>query len=345
MKKFMRIILAIMLIANFLVPVKVKAEESNIIQEATELLNSALSHNELFNLPNVENKNIYISNPISLYKKESNDEYSLFEDKEYYLIYTDDEFIAGLVAIYENDEIASIIFNVSLAELFNKYNIKNEEFIFAIQDDEYTLEVIDASQNTGLLQNEIYSISKLSNINLSSSYIQARSSGRVLDIDYVPQGIYNTCWAASALAVGWYYYPDKCSDYTAATMSDAMGISKYQGASMSETREILSTYFNITTTHISTTMDKGTIINHINNSRPIIIGYRITPAEDSSVSVAKGHMVVLAGFRVSASSSTVNYYFRDSKTSSFVIVSSTTFPNTYEFEGVTLKWKEACYKN
>lgn len=57
-------------------------------------------------------------------------------------------------------------------------------------------------------------------------------------------------------------------------------------------------------------------------------------------------MVVLAGYDVSTSSSTVKYYFRDSnpETSSYIIVSSSTYPSTYEYSGATLKWKEACYR-
>lgn len=344
MKKILYFILTIILTLSSANPIK--AIESEIIQSATELLNSALSHNELFNLPDLSNKEICLSSPIKIYQKDLANNYLPIKNKEYYLIYTDDAFVAEIVVMYENNEIISTTFNTSLAQLFNEENIKNDSFILTTRNEKYAIEQVNSLEKINAPQNIIHKISAIASIGLSSSYANQPRSGRVLNIPYESQGIYNTCWAASALVVGWYYYPNKQPNLTPYQIAQEMGISGFAGGNMSDTQQALEEYFGIEAEYVPGTLGKGTIINMINQGKPIIVGYRKTVAEDPTLERSLGHMVVLAGYDVSTSSSTVKYYFRDSdsESSSYVIVRSNTFPSEYEYSGITLNWKNACYR-
>lgn len=68
MKKLFKLLLVLSLFLGFSIPTK--ANDNEIIQTATELLSDALNHNEYFNIPDISEKNIYISNPIEHYRKD-----------------------------------------------------------------------------------------------------------------------------------------------------------------------------------------------------------------------------------------------------------------------------------
>ena len=252
MKRIFILILSVFLLVCCITPIN--ANDSIIVHEATELLNSAFMHNDLFSLPDVSNQDIFLSNPLKLYKKLNEDDYILIDNKEYYLIYTDDTYIAEIVVIYENDKIVSTTFNTSLANKFNYEKIKDDEFTFTLQDNEYIIEKTNST--VGSTNNIINKVTKMSNIYLSNSYTIQPRSGRVLNLNYISQGIYNTCWAASALVVGWYYKGTNI-ELTPYEIAQDMGISAFAGASMSKTQDVLLDYFGINTTVTSSALDKS----------------------------------------------------------------------------------------
>lgn len=333
MKKYLRLLLAIVLMFGWSMPIK--AEENTVVQEATELLNSALSQNELFQISNFAKGNVYLSNPIKYSKKDSAGNYVVDSVNEYYLIYTDNSYIAGMIVTYdENHSIISTTFDTSVATPFNKYNIEKDNFVFTSKQNEYVLEVVGQSQKVDISSEAIQSISKLSNI--YPSYNSSTRSGRVLNLTFVQQDAgHNSCWACAALSFGWYYYPNKCVGWDEIDIMSGTGGSAL-GGNISTTKKALSLHFGISATHTTSVISKSTIINNINNGKPMIVGYK--------PSSGMGHIVILAGYDSTTSSSSVKYYFRDSLQSTYKIVSSTTSPTTYVSSGVTMSWADALYK-
>ena len=148
---------------------------------------------------------------------------------------------------------------------------------------------------------------------------------------------FNTCWACAALSFGWYFYPNKCANWDAIDVCSVSEGTPY-GGTIIHTKDFLTDYFQINTTRTTQVLSKGTIINHINNSRPIIVGYK--------PSTGMGHIVILAGYEANTENSTVKYYFRDSMSTTYTIVRSTTSPTTYPYAGTTnMNWTEALYKS
>ena len=336
MKRLLRLFLTVVLIISTLVPIKA-TNESEILEYAINYLNSALAHKELFDLPDLSNENIYISNPIKHCSVNSHGEYSLMENYEIYLIYTDDEFIGGMVVAYENNQIIATSFNIFLAELFNENQLAEHDFILIGKDGKYSVEIIKEDEINELNREFVYNVACYSDLYLTTSYNIQPRSGRVLNISYVAQ-VGNTCWAASALALAWYYYPNTNTEYTPTSVATMYNLTTDDYGTMNHTWVFLDQEFNINCTRTTTVMDKGTIINHINNSRPIIVGYLPTGS-------GAGHMVVLSGYDVNTSNSSVNYYFRDSNYSTFQIVTSSSSPNALIYAGSpTLYWAEAIYK-
>lgn len=333
MKKYLRLLLSIILIFGLCMPIK--AEESTVVQEATELLNSALSRNELFGISNLSKNNVYLSNPIKYSKKDSTAEYILDTVNEYYLVYTDDSYIAGIIVTYdENHQIISTTFDTSVAMPFNKHDIENDSFVFTSNQNEYALEIVDQSQKVDFPREAIQSISKLTNI--YPSYSSATRSGRVLNLAFVEQDSgHNSCWACAALSFGWYYYPNKCVGWDEIDVMSGTGGSAL-GGNIATTKNALSLHFGISAIHTTSVISKSTIINNINTGKPMIVGYRPTSG--------MGHIVILAGYDATTSSSSVKYYFRDSLQSTYKIVSSTSSPTTYVSGGVTMNWADALYK-
>ena len=252
----------------------------------------------------------------------------------YYLLYTNNKFIAEVIVVYNNQEIVSATLSIDLVEKLNISSVKNSEFILTVTDNEYVFQTVESNEKLNLSSNVLNKLTKLDTIYISNNN-QTRS-GRVLDLTYVAQPAnYMTCWACAALSYGWFYYPNKCSNYDPI---DVCNVSKGTplGGTIDHTKIFLEDYFDISMVKTTTVLSKSTIINYINTSKPIIVGYK--------PSSGMRHIVILAGYDASSTSSEVNYYFRDSYYSTYQIVNSTSSPSTYVSKGVSMTWSDTLYK-
>lgn len=337
----------------------IKAEEpaTNVTEIVEDLLTSALKNNSYFNLPDLMNQEIYVCSPISPFLLSDN-QIKRQEDIEYYLLCTQDKYIACIVLCYNNDVLVSASLNTDISSMLEDSNLNLQAFsLIASGGDLYiktSSEVIIANKNCNeedatvfnqddiLLELESFDIELceidvLETIDTSNFNIASPRSSTVLDVPYVSQNNYNICWAAAAAALGRYYTGSTYAQYSAYDLASMVGVGN-QGAGIDKSMQILSSIFKINTTYTSSMLTSGTIVNYINMRKPILVGFSNSK---------EGHMVVLCGYDDGGNGSNMKYYVRDSNYSgSYQIVKpmSNGIIGMDYYSGI-MYWNEAAYRN
>ncbi len=268
----------------------------------------------------------------------------------------EDEYIACITLCYKDGTAISAALNTEIASMLND-NLNDDGFLIIVNEGRLYLRTeqgITEVSNIGRKDMKISSkdvcfISIANEAQWNPCHLVAKEkillpfartislrSSRILSVSYVSQGDYDLCWAAAAAALGRYYTGDTYSQYSPYALASIVGVGN-NGAGIDKAREILETVFHISTIYVASQMSTHTIVTHINEGRPIMVGF-----SNSTV----GHMVVLCGFDDSGEN--MQYYVRDSNTPSMQIVmalySDGSIVMDY-YSGLTVYWNEAVYKN
>lgn len=331
-----------------------KSENPNIEVLAVELLSDALACNDGFSFPALKDQELYLCKPIHpQYLR--NDTFVINQDIEYYLIKTDDTYIANITVCYDNGKFLSAAFGTDLAQSLVANNISCSDIALIPHDGVLYIKASDSvtSSVVSSSSQEVYSrsnsfVTQLRSKACDLSPIEHQSiielpftspviprSSRTLNVPYVPQGDYNICWAAAAGALGQYHTG---ISHSATELCDLMGV-PYEDNNMTAVRRLLSQIYGLSTTYKSGHLSANVIINRLNENKPIIVGF---------TNNTYAHMVVLCGFDYPSTTSYLKYYFRDSNYASLKIV--VTYPTEevimdYYSDYGYLFWAEAVYKS
>ena len=318
------ICIILVIIMSFCPLEKIWAIENNQnarIAELTEIyLKSALNIYELVGIPDVSDKEIQICQRINPYVLH-NEVLVVNEDIGYFFLKADGGIFACLTVFYGDGEVISASLSTKMVDLVKNAGVSDKEFALISAGDTWYIKTNEDiilgecvnNQETQLGCTD-YELGDTSSIELSeieveqtikltqTFSIQPRSS-RVLSVPYVPQGNYNICWAAAAVALGEFYRDPEVYNYDPYDLACEIKGEPTVG-SISESRWILTNKYNITTTYVSRAMTQSEVINCINQSRPILGAFFPT----SGI----GHMVVICGFNDGGTGSDMTYYLRDS---------------------------------
>lgn len=356
MKKIISLLLILVMCIMPFQTAKAETTKHNINEITNEFLTIALENNEYFNLPNLQNKKIYISNPIRPYKIDEN-KLSKSNDIEYYFIKADDEYIACVTLCYENEEVVSSAINVDISDFLNEYNLNDKTFSLIaskgklyLKTSEYVALVAGTTENNTsmrlngidetiemLEESDVEFENLITNeyIYLTNNYTKASTRATtILNVPYVPQYDYPICWAASAGALGRFH--TGISQYTALQLASIVGVGA-NGGTIYDSANVLQTVYKVKTTIQFGVMSTSQIIANIKAGRPILAHF---------FNASEGHAVVVCGYYEPEPGVNQNYFVRDSNFSSMQIIKhyGTNISIDY-LAGSKMNWESALYKS
>lgn len=177
----------------------------------------------------------------------------------------------------------------------------------------YKFETLPRNTNDKITSNVVSTVSTLSSTS---------SNGTSLGVSRVPQGDYNICWASTVACM--VNYRNKTS-LSAINVCNEMGVALAgQPASFSPT---CLNHYNIPSTYINGVVDFSTIMQNIDNGKPIYM------SSDSDIGA---HATTLYGYITSSQGVGIQLY--DSAYDSFKQGYSSGSTFTYDFGGHTMTW-------
>ncbi len=362
MKKIICLLLSFILVLST-ASISSAVESKFCIEDvAVNLLNDALKQPNVFNIPNMNNKSIYLCNPINPYRLKGDELLPLY-DVALYLVRTDDEIIASITLCYQNGNPISASLDTYIAEVINTncsiydaFQLIGENGTLYVKTANNvgtstfsaTTRTTDIDSTASLINNiagnpEVLSVkSELTTVTINPVITR---SDKLLSVPYVPQ-VADTCWAAAGAAFGRYYTGNTYAHYSAEDLSVIMGIPLNQGAGMSTTQSMLRNIFGLNTTYHSGRLSDSTAINLFQQSKPIIAGFAGNYYnEETDNNEQFAHMVVLCGYDDHATGTNVTFYIRDSNYA--FIRSTTSYSNNYlaiyYYDDAVIYWVEGLY--
>lgn len=356
MKRIISFALTLILLVLPLCCITVSAEDIsvNIDTIATDLLQSALENPVLFGVPELNDKHIYICEPIHPYAIENE---TLVENDtiEYYLLIADNEYFACVTVCYDQGIAQTATLSTTIATILETYDIEDSAFLLVLNGGKLYLKTesttvcgsgdttaIISSSDSADLCAQIDAISfVLDGIEVKNELqlVQPTAIGRsstTLSVPYVPQGDMPICWAAAAAAFGQYYTGNAYSALSAYDLACIVGVG-CNGASIEYSQQILEDVFHIQTTAVYT-MSASQIINKLVQRQPVIAGFH-----NGDV----GHVVVICGYDDHSTGENIDFYVRDSNTPNIKIVKTlsngTLIMDYYNVK--TMKFEVAVYKS
>lgn len=340
-------------------PFPISAQESSVCVEsiATELLNDALTHPYDFTFPNLSGKTLYLCNAVNPYALQDN-KLIPNEDIEYYIVKTDDAFIACITLCYSNGTLLSATLDLNISNTLNyacsvsdPVQLITEDGVVYVKSNDGVFSDSDAitriSPSTNIKETEAFLYEADGNVQtltvqcelteIETNPVIPRASVS-LSVPYVSQGDLPICWAAAAAAFGRYYKGDSYAQYTASALAAMVGVGNKEGT-VNDSRKILSDIFGISTTYSTAQLSVNTTISLLLQSKPILALFY---GSYSDTGEGVGHMVVISGYN--DNSSNIKLYVRDSNYTSIktVIVYSRSVVMDY-YEGIIMWWKESAY--
>lgn len=355
MKKLVCALLVLFLLCN--IPCSILASESTFSIEdvATELINDALAQPNEFGLPDLNGQNIYLCNAINPYTLEE-DELIPCSNIEYYIVKTDDSFVACITLCYSDGMLLSASLDVNIANVLNSACSTDDAIQIVTEGGSVYIKTESDVSNSTSSQT-----SRISEVDITENAIsQAEGKPDVLTVKsqlseivtnpivprtsvtlyvpYVPQGEEPICWAAAAAAFGRYYTGSTYSHYTASDLVQAIG-AEIGGGTMEDARKILTDIFGINTTYYSMQLSVSAAINLLQQAKPILAGFT---GSYSDTGEEVSHMVVVSGFDYT--SSATKFYIRDSNyaATKSVLVYSRSVAMEY-YDGIVMWWDESAY--
>lgn len=361
MKKLFCLLLACVLLCNYLPVVSAVEQETSVEQIAVNLINDALSQPNEFALPNLSDETLYICKAIHPYKLE-NDALIESTNIEYYLVKTENYFVACITLCYVNNELISACLNIGMAEMLNAACDISEAFQIVANNGTLYIKTADGVTNCSVGaktrglgadsdiasaidraqgSEEALSVSGVLSGIVTNPVISRTS--KILSVPYVSQEGLPICWAAAAAAYGQYYKGSAYAKYSASNLAAMVGVGNAEGT-MNDSRKILSDIFNISTEYCNSKLSNNTVINLFQQSKPILAGFAGYNFNTDKVSYA-GHMVVLCGYNDGGTGDQITYYVRDSNTQSIMSViaySDDELVMDY-YSGIVMYWLQSAY--
>lgn len=361
-KKLVCLLIVVLMLFNSAIFAQAVDLEFSIETVAVELINCALSDPNNFHVQDLTGETLYLCNAINPYALTGGDLLAC-DDIEYYLLRTDDAFIACVTLCYDNGVLASSSLNFYVSDVLNANCNIEDEIQLVTHDGIVYVKTADAvSAGLVSMQNatsaasadtvaqqiantaddlEALSIkSQLSGVNTNP--IIPRSS-ITLSVPYVPQQG-GTCWAAAGAAFGQYYTGDTYAHLTASDLATIMGIGLNDGAGFQTVRSMLVDVFGINTTYYNRYLSHHEAITLFQQAKPILAGF--TGLDNNQTPAATvGHMVVLCGYADNGSGGEVKYYVRDSNYESIQIAKTYTENQLIldYYKGMSMHWSESAH--
>lgn len=319
---------------------------------AVELLNDALAQPNSFILPDLDEKNIYLCNPIHPYALIENELQSC-EDIEYYLIKTETEFIGCITLCYVDSVLMSASLNLDIATQLNETCETDDAFQLVANNGLLYIRTAASPIATNGVDTDstVFAIASASG-HLEVATVRSQLTGivtcpvvprssKLLSVPFVPQQG-GTCWAAAGAAFGQYYTGSTYAHYTASDLASLMGIGIDDGGYIEDTTEMLRRYFLINTIIVKDRLSDNDAITLFQQSKPIIANFH---GDVLGTDINIAHMVVLCGYDDGGNGATIKYYIRDSNYESVVSVfaySSDILVMEY-YSGQVMFWDESAY--
>lgn len=359
MKKLLCVLMSAVLCLSLCCPAFASETSFCVETVAEELINDALTQPSQFGLPDLQDENVYICNAVNPYTI-CNDVLTQCEGIEYYLVKTDDAFIACITLCYDDGILISATLDLHIADVLNNVCSPADAIQLITYDGTVYVRTDDAISDGTASYPSVRSLYENNEVQTVATLIEdgpveltvkseltdivtdpvIPRSYKVISVPYVSQEGKDICWAAAAAAFGRYYTGSTYSSLSASDLVAAIGAEIGPGT-MADARKILSDVFNISTTYSSMQLTYGYTITLLQQSKPILAGFS---GSVSATGEERGHMVVICGFDDSGTN--LKFYVRDSNYTAYKTVTLYSRSIAMEYyDGVIMWWDEAAYKS